>query len=357
MYFCELYFAMFILSNIVMLQFKKYNSIENTFDKEFVERIIIEEADKQEFVVQEKVHGANVCFITDGRDVSFGKRSGMVEAGEKFYDYEELLERYRDKVIALYSSVKNVFTDVVSVTAFGEMFGGQYPHPDVTVNKGTLLIQKGVYYCPNHEFYAFDLYVTTGTNGRYLTVDQANDFFEKGGFLYAKTLFRGTLSECMKFPNDSPSLISQWLNLPPIEDNVCEGIVIRPVVATYLKSGSRLLLKNKNARFEEKTTIKKREPKPFVEPTYSDELNSLMPIVEQYVTENRLNNVVSKIGSISVPKDTGKLTGLLSKDILDDFLKEHSVAYNALEKSEQKVLNRHANSLATDLIKEVYFKI
>jgi len=69
-----------------MIQFKKYNSIENTFDKEFMERIIIEECDKQEYVVQEKVHGANVCLITDGETVSFGKRTGFVEAGEKFYD-------------------------------------------------------------------------------------------------------------------------------------------------------------------------------------------------------------------------------------------------------------------------------
>ena len=339
-----------------MIQFKKYNSIENTFDKEFIDRIIVEEADKQEFVVQEKVHGANVCFITDGQDVSFGKRSGMVEAGEKFYDYEKLLERYKEKVVALFFDVKEKIPEIMSITAFGEMFGGKYPHPDVEFEKNTQLIQKGVYYSPKHEFYAFDLYVTTQSSGRFLTVDQANDFFENGGFLYARTLLRGTLSECMKYPNDSPSLVAQWLNLPPIEDNICEGIVIRPVAPTYLHNGSRVLLKSKNARFEEKTAIKKREPRPFVEPSYSEELNNLLPVVKQYVTENRLNNVVSKIGAISVPKDTGKLTGLFSKDILDDFLKEHSKEYEALEKAEQKHLNRHANSLATNLIKEIYFK-
>jgi hypothetical protein len=85
-------------------------------------------------------------------------------------------------------------------------------------------------------------------------------------------------------------------------------------------------------------------------------LNNLLPVVEQYVTENRLNNVVSKIGHISVPKDTGKLIGLFSKDILDDFLKEHSGKYAAVEKSEQKILNRHINTLATSMIKNVYFR-
>jgi Rnl2 family RNA ligase len=241
-----------------------------------------------------------------------------------------------------------------TLTVFGEMFGGKYPHPDVKNKAQTMIIQKGVHYCPYHEFYAFDLYVSTSDSGRVLTVDEVNRFFEQGAFFYAKTLFRGTLEACLQFPNDAPSQISWWLGLPPIEDNICEGIVIRPVIPAYLHNGARVLLKSKNARFAEKKAIKKRAPKLFVEPSYSDLLNNLLPVAEQYVTQNRLNNVVSKIGQVSVPKDTGKLIGLFSKDILDDFLKEHSGKYAAIEKSEQKILNRHINALATNLIKKVY---
>jgi len=339
-----------------MMQFKKYNSIENTFDKDFVEKIFLENLDSNEFVVQEKVHGSNVCFVCDGATVGFGKRTGFVEADEKFYDYEELLERYTPKVNTLFSVIKENIPDLKTLTVFGEMFGGKYPHPDVKNSTKIMLIQKGVHYCPTHEFYAFDLYVTSEESGRYLTVDQANNYFEQGGFFYAKTLFRGTLKECMLYPNTFQSRIAEWLGLPPIEDNICEGVVIRPVEPAYLRNGSRVLLKNKNARFAEKKSIKKREPKLFVEPSYSEPLNNLLPVTEEYITENRLNNVVSKIGQISVPKDTGKLIGLFSKDILDDFLKEHSGEYAAIEKSEQKILNRHINSLATVLIKRVYFQ-
>jgi Rnl2 family RNA ligase len=339
-----------------MLQFKKYTSIENTFDKDFVEKVRLEVDAQREFVVQEKVHGSNVCFVTDGQTVNFGKRTGFVETGEKFYDYEKLLERYTSKVIALYSIVKEKFPDIEKLTGYGEMFGGKYPHPDVKNDNKIVVIQKGVFYCPQHEFYAFDLYITTPNSGRYLTVDEANTFFEHGDFFYAKTLFRGNISQCLQYPNDGPSQISAWMKLPPIEDNICEGIVIRPVEPTYLRNGARVLLKNKNARFAEKKAIKKRAPKLFVEPSYSEMLNNLLPIVEQYVTENRLNNVVSKIGHVSVPKDTGKLIGLFSKDILDDFLKEHSGNYAAIEKSEQKILNKHVSTLAMKVIKEVYFK-
>jgi len=339
-----------------MIQFKTYNSIENTFDAGFIDVILLEGLDKQEFVVQEKVHGSNVCFITDGETVSFGKRTGLVEVDEAFFLYEVLLERYTPQVIRLFSMIKEKYSDVEAVTIFGEMFGGVYPHPDVANDRKIMAIQKGVFYCPQHEFYAFDLYIRTAKTGRFLDVNEANSFYEQGGFFYAKTLFSGSLAQCLQYPNDFTSLISKWLGFPPIEDNVCEGIVIRPVKPTYLSNGARVLLKNKNARFAEKKSRKKRDPKLFVPPTYSEPLVELLEIVEQYVTENRLNNVVSKIGQISLPKEVGMLMGMFSKDILEDFLKEHSGQYAGIEKMEQKIFNRHVNTLAVNLIKQVYFR-
>jgi Rnl2 family RNA ligase len=188
-------------------------------------------------------------------------------------------------------------------------------------------------------------------------VDEINSLFEQSGFFYAKSLLRGSYDECLQYPNEFPSQISGWLGLPPIDDNVCEGIVIRPVLPCYLRNGSRVLLKSKNERFAEKKSVKNRPPKLIIEPDYSEELNALLPEVEEYITENRLSNVVSHIGEISLPKEAGKLIGLFSRDVLDDFLKEYSGEYTGLEKSEQKILNRHINSEATKLIKQVYFKL
>jgi len=337
------------------MRFKQYNAIENTFDTGFMDVIRLEGLDKQDFVVQEKVHGSNVCFITDGETISFGKRTGFVEEGEKFFMYEVLLERYTPKALALFSIIKKEYPAIESITIFGEMFGGLYPHPDVENDRKIMCIQKGVFYCPQHEFYAFDLYVRTAETGYYLSVDEANSFYEQGDFFYAKTLLRGTLEQCLQYPNDAMSLIPEWLGFPPIEDNVCEGVIVRPVKSTYLSNGARVLLKSKNARFAEKKARKKRESKPFVPPTYSELLIELLEIVEQYVTENRLNNVVSKIGQISLPKEVGMLMGLFSKDILEDFLKEHSGQYAAIEKIEQKIFNRHVSTMAVNLIKQVYF--
>jgi Rnl2 family RNA ligase len=340
-----------------MSEFKKYSSIENTFDREFMEKIKLEGYDSLQYVVQEKVHGANCSFITDGQTVQFAKRTGPVETGEMFYSYEELLARYQDRVLHLFQRIKEKYADTEGVLVYGEMFGGKYPHPDVKNDSKVINIQKGVFYSPVHEFYGFDICINGQERNRYLSVDEANMFFEEGKFLYAKTLFSGDLNECLKYPNDFQSQIAGWLGLPPVEENICEGVVIRPAKPTYFRNGARLLLKSKNSKFAEKKAVKKRQPSLYVELTYSEALNKQLTVSEEYVTENRLNSVVSKIGHVSIPEETGKLTGLFSKDILEDYLKEHASAYALLEKSEQKILNRHVNRQSVDLIKKVYMGI
>ena len=337
-----------------MLEFKKYSSIENSFSREFMEHVVAEMPQDLEYVVQEKVHGANTSFLCDGETLRFAKRTSMLEDGEQFYDYPELLERYRDRVLKLFGDIKAKYPEVTHISVFGEMFGGLYPHDGVKTKQKVSLIQRGVCYTPDHEFYGFDIYLFTEAGGRFLTVDEVNEIFETCGFFYAKTLFRGTLAECLKQPNAFQSKIAEWLELPAIEDNICEGIVIRPVTPMYLRNGSRVLIKSKNERFAERKSAKRRT-KLFVEPVpYSDELKVLIVEGETYVTENRLANVVSHIGEVHFPKDFGKVMGLFSKDVLEDFLKEHGNLYTALEKSEQKLLNKELNKFCTALVKQVY---
>ncbi|MDE7420478.1 MAG: RNA ligase, Rnl2 family [Muribaculaceae bacterium] len=337
-----------------MLKFKKYSSIENAITREFMERVKEELPIDLEWVVQEKVHGSNTSFLCDGNKVGFAKRTSVLADDEKFYDFQVLLETYKPRVISLFQRVKQSHPKMDTISVFGEMFGGRYAHEGVPAEKGITLIQKGVNYTPGHEFYGFDIYVYEGEKGYYLSVDEVNEIFEAEGFFYAKTLFRGSLTECLNYPNAFQSKISQWLGLPDIDDNICEGVVIRPVVPQYLRNGSRVLIKNKNARFAEKKSVKKRN-KLFSEPIpYSEALQSLLHEVEAYVTENRLNNVVSHIGEVSLPKDFGKIMGLFAKDILEDFLKEHGGDYSALDKCEQKTLTRELNKKATDLVKSVF---
>jgi hypothetical protein len=89
-----------------------------------MEKIKLEGLDSLQYVVQEKVHGTNCCFITDGQTVRFAKRTSLVETGETFYNYEELLERYNDRIIRLYHCVKGKYADAESVSVYGEILKG-----------------------------------------------------------------------------------------------------------------------------------------------------------------------------------------------------------------------------------------
>lgn len=336
-----------------MINFKKYSSIDNVITRDFMERVWAEMPADLEWVVQEKVHGANTSFLCDGEEVRFAKRTSVLSGDENFYDFLSLLEAYKPKVLSLFKRIRATHPAVTAISVFGEMFGGRYAHEGVPAVKGMTLIQKGVNYTPVHEFYGFDIYLFEGETGCYLSVDEVNSLFEAEGFFYARTLKRGSLAECLKYPNAFQSKISQWLGLPDIDDNICEGVVIRPVTPQYLRNGSRVLIKSKNARFAEKKSVKTRN-KLFTEPVlYSDSLKAMLPELEAYVTENRLNNVISHIGEVTLPKDFGKIMGMFSKDILEDFMKEHGGAYTALDKCEQKSLNRELNKLATGFVKEI----
>jgi len=336
-----------------MLSFKKYSSIENSYDREYLDRVRMQMPPDLRYVVQEKVHGANTSFISDGNVIEFAKRTSLIENGEQFYEYIELMERYAARVKALTSDIMSSFPGTVQVTVFGEMFGGAYPHKGVKRNCSISMIQKGVYYSPEHDFYAFDIYLTASDgSGRYLSVEEADRMFEKHGFFFARTLFEGTLDECLNYPNAFLSNIPQWLGYPALEDNICEGIVIRPVVPMYLRNGSRVMIKSKNERFAERKT-RKQGGGPVIEPLpYSDRLNRLIAEADAFVTRQRLDNVISHIGEVTIPKDLGRIIGMFTKDALEDFLKVFGGDYSGLEKSEQKILNKKLMNRCTTVAKE-----
>ena len=333
-----------------MLTFKKYSSIENSFDSTFLEKVRNHTPAVTRFVVQEKVHGSNCSFLCDGLDIQFAKRTAVVSDNEDFYQWHELAGRYRERIFKVFDKVKECIPELTAIIVYGEMFGGAYPHKEVKRIGAMSAIQKGVYYCPGHDFYGFDIYIYTPDSAFYLDVDTTNQIFKKADIFFAETIFEGTLDECLNYPNAFPSNIYKHFCLPEIEDNICEGIVIRPKHPLYIPNGSRIIIKSKNARFAEKKGTRHAPKQPCV---IADEVTALFALAEDYFTEPRLDNVKSHIGEVSFPLDLGRVSGLLAKDVLEDFLKEHGEAYNNLSKQEQKTLNGLLSKRAIDFIKGI----
>lgn len=333
------------------MEFRKYNSIENTYQKTVLEQIIKHEFDTVEYVVQEKVHGANFAFYTNGIQVKIAKRSDFIEENDTFYNAQKVAENYHEKVKSLFYEVKELFPNTQFITVFGELFGGHYNHPEVPTVKGAIKVQKGIDYSPENDFYAFDIKVD---NLHYLNVEVANELFKKLDFFYAKTLFKGSLEDCLRYPNEFNTLIPEWIGLPKLENNITEGVIIRPVETLFFHNGSRILLKNKNEKWSEKKTPETKV-KDF---EFNEETQKVWNQLACYVTSTRLYNVLSKIGEFS-PKITGKLIGLFSQDILADFLKEHKNDFESLEKGEQRLLTKRLNTKVSQTVKEEFmtFKV
>lgn len=330
------------------MRFKKYFDIENSYRKKFMDMVIAEKYDEGEFVVQEKAHGANLSFWYDGKNLKSAKRSCFIE--DDFYNYEPVEVKNRERVKKLYTILEKEGRDFSELAVYGELIGGTYPHKDVEKDTSATRIQKGIFYTPHNEFYAIDAAI----DGRLLDVDKFNQVMEKAGFLYAKTIFRGPFEECLKYSNSFPSQISVWLGLPELEDNICEGVVIKPVIPKFLSDTTRVIFKNKNEKWAEKAKARDRPKKPPM--TLSAKGKELFSEMGNLITENRLRNVLSKIGPIG-QKEFGNLIQLFSKDILDEFFKDHIEEYNGLEKKEQKQLTRKLSQKCAELIRVNFMNI
>jgi Rnl2 family RNA ligase len=159
------------------------------------------------------------------------------------------------------------------------------------------------------------------------------DDFEKlcsnNDLLYSKAIMRGKYSDLSKFDIETfQTLIPNHFNLPPIPNNIAEGIVLKPVINKFTSKGNRVILKYKSEKFREVVGIKKVKDKKVIEIVpQSDIVSYHKTNIEQYVNENRLHSVLSKWGDVVTTKDEGKLTGLLSKDALSEYMQRNGICF------------------------------
>ncbi len=337
------------------MEFKKYNSIENSYQEDFISAIINQGFGGLDYVVQEKVHGANLSFITDGQNILSAKRTELIADSEQFYNSKLVQDNYKEKNLALYADVSKQF-GTKTVTIFGEIFGGGYPHPDIPKDDNAKLVQRGIYYCPANDFFAYDILID---GEKYLDVEIASGLFEKFGFVYAKTLFKGSLHDCLAFSNEFKTTIPSEYGLPQLDGNICEGVVIRPIQPSFLRTGSRVLIKNKNEKWAENNNfIDKAILSKLLHEgeELSEEASFLCEEVYKLITQNRLTNLISKIGDVNPKRDLGKVLGLYNKDALTDFFKTYKEQYDNLEKHESKAVNKFLNKHAGQLINDYFDK-
>jgi len=320
------------------MNFTKFSSIENVQRQKYLDKVVEEGKANQEFVCTEKVHGSNLSMHYDGNEFRLASRSGFIGIESNFYGINSHVDSLKERMLKLYDLLGN--DGFVSV--YGEWFGGGYP--DIVSPPGTKKVQKEVSYCPHNDFYGFDIV----KNGEHLNVDDRGFYFSKTDFHYAKILKRGTLKECLEYPNDFLTTIPKYYGLPDIDGNIAEGTVIEPVEYCTFNTGSRIIFKNKNAKFKENGKNKSAKLKEDIK--LSEKAKEKLNWLLGCVNENRRNAVVSKFDHID-EKKFGPLMGTYIVDIIDEYRREFE------EEIEQDIDEKEAKKVKKELSKAVQVNI
>lgn len=313
-------------------EFKKYSEIENSYRTEFLKKIHELGYDDPmiSYVASVKVDGANFCVSIDENDkMHYSKRTMELERGDTFYNWESAMQH--DNVPEKVKQIKHLL-NAVEVNVYGELAGGKYNHPNVS-KENVSAVQGRVQYAPFVFFYAFDISIVDNTGRRYYLDEITFDKICKEVNLIRSIVVKtGTLQECLEYPNDFQDPVAQTIfGLPPIKDNITEGVVIKPINPIWLPNGARLIIKNKNDKFKEKmgkTGKKPKEPEHDLTELENNALNWL----NEYKTESRLYSVISKIGVVHT-KDFGKIMKEFMNDLFEEFNKDHKKQIEELEET------------------------
>jgi len=313
------------------IDFKKYGSIDNLSTKNDLVKAL--SSITNDFVVLEKAHGAHFSFQTNGKTATCARRNSVLTDKNKFYNHDEMLSKYLSRILSVFKLIDSKFKNVKTVQIDGELIGGMYHHKDVKQLDLTK-VQQGVYYSPDYQFYTYDIRYCSSDIWHYINYDICMEIFSELKFLYAKPLARGPLKDVIGFDPTFQTTIPDILGLPSIENNIAEGVVLKPVIPMNLPNGSRVIFKNKTEKFNETRKIKTS-----VLEDIPPEVQEVQDEILQMITMNRLNNVISKIGEVT-EKDMGKLIGLLSRDVLDEYQKIYGDKLTELKRKYRKVVTK-----------------
>lgn len=348
--------------------FERYTEIENSNSRR-ISALKAAGLFEDEWIATEKVHGANfgIYSMDEGKTIRYAKRSGLMPHSEHFFGYHVLLPeltRYAKDGRKLLSEQLKVSPHTMIIN--GELFGGKYIHPGVPKKRTTVTVagkprlvsavQNDSFpqYSPDLHFYAFDIkYKLSADTEEYrtLTFDEATAIFEAiPGLLYARPIIRGKLSKVAAFNVETftttiPALVG--MGDYPLKGNWAEGIVVkhsRRGEPSFDPKGLTII-KIKSTAFQEISTDRLQGPRidemeelrrasiqtlgvqlPDIGSVFCDaEQRKSAEHLLNHVCENRLKNVLSKLGSDPFENEAitpTDLATLLAKDALKDFLKE-----------------------------------
>ncbi|KRD05382.1 2'-5' RNA ligase [Flavobacterium sp. Root901] len=322
-----------------MSHFSEYEKMPENFNQLGQNEKLVKNMNRLKWVVTEKIHGANFSFIYQNRNLNFAKRKEILKWNDDFFGFQAVINKTETQIISLFEQLSIDFK-ADKYIIYGELFGGHYPHQVIVPEPNLQAIQTGVYYSPSINFCAFDIAFEKNGKKEYLDYELAVSYFERFSVFYAQILFKGKLNEALEFNKRISSTIPALLNLPTIQENLIEGIVVKPLKHTGLiNDNERPVIKLKNPEFKEQKFHQAQNW--FYIPevsSHSEELTFLIDDLRSYITQNRLNSVLSKIGAIDF-KNSQRMESIYNEfieDVLLDFTIQNDKILDEISDEQRK---------------------
>lgn len=333
--------------------FKRFRSIEESSNRNYIEAVFRHKPKLQEalYVGSEKLDGANLTVLIDSENIRYFSRSGNeVTAEQPFFDAPMTLKKYKEDFKKIQSALGTM--ECQSFTLRGEYFGSG--------------INRRIDYGPK-KFAPFII----EKNGQAQSHQQFRAFMDNMQFAELKPvplLFSGLpFEEALKFDlnlvtrartdaEGQPIQVTDSAKSLTVHDYI-EGIVIQP--GNYcLKDGEKpFLLKKRSENYQEIENKGARLGKEKNKGVKSSELNKNMTVTFfsdflDYITENRIINVISQRGELSSSKEVGSIVMAVLQDAKKDYCKDHADA--EIESRIPAEVNRPARSKAVKILHERY---
>lgn len=315
------------------MEFVKYPSLINSYQNSIVEYCVnFGYSTDSVWYVTEKIHGANFAFYVnpETEEIRCARRTSFLSKLENFYNFAYVQGKYQEGVLALAKHLGK------PIKVYGELCGGFYDGKTQGMK-----VQREVQYCPHNEFIVFDIVV----GNEVVSPTEVQMLCWEHGLIPAPLIFEGTLEEALKIDNAFNSLVGpRYFNLPEIADNICEGVVIKPWPLVRDIRGNLINFKNKNSKFSEKSHTKS----PRIPKEITPELQELYGKLEPYITVNKLNAVISKVGN--EPKFFAQVRGYFIQDIIED--SGISETYHALVGEQRKIILGELDKLILPMVRK-----
>ncbi len=321
-----------------MIDFVKYPSIENSYREKYLGYMKEKYPDieRETFVLQEKVDGANFQTLITKYAVLHSKRNSVLNPGDKFYGWEEVVNEYD----ILYRHIQYMMEGEGwdSVRLYGEIYGGS--------------IQNRIAYSKDKKICYYDMIISVDGEEKWSTPR----YFRESMDSIAQILDSDPMS--IRAPEvDLTFGLKDALNVSLERDTLLsdgtidgdkqiEGYVIKPWENVYLDgNGSPFRLKMKNEKFMDGGSPKKL-PKELPE-----HIQTLRTAFSEYLNENRVKDYFSKVGEIESEKQIGEYLSGITKDAIEDFKKDWD-KFGECTKEEQKMITKIGGHILIPILRK-----